>query len=78
MPINEEDRKPKHHHHNKPRPNMPHVHTYLTEVDVADDHQHIILGVSGPARERTGSWSAASATKTRRPGPWLSLDTRCS
>lgn len=52
MPINEEDRKPKHHHHNKPRPNMPHVHTYLTEVDVADDHQHIILGVSGPARER--------------------------
>ncbi|HWR06897.1 YmaF family protein [Sporomusa sp.] len=51
MPINGEDRKPKH-HHNKPRPNMLHVHTYLTEVDVADDHQHIILGVSGPARER--------------------------
>ncbi|HWR43009.1 YmaF family protein [Sporomusa sp.] len=51
MPINEEDRKHKH-HHNKPRPSMLHVHTYLTEVDVADDHQHVILGVSGPAQEK--------------------------
>ncbi|WP_371368060.1 hypothetical protein SRRS_17680 [Sporomusa rhizae] len=54
MPINEEDRKPHHHHHHHHQPNhetMPHVHTYLTEADVADCHQHIILGVSGPARE---------------------------
>ncbi|WP_371380708.1 YmaF family protein [Sporomusa aerivorans] len=51
MPVQEEDRKHKHH----PGYNdemMPHVHTYLTEVDVADDHQHVIMGVSGPAREK--------------------------
>jgi hypothetical protein len=50
MPVQEEDRKPHHHHHDDDR--MPHVHTYLTEVDVADEHQHILMGVSGPARER--------------------------
>lgn len=27
---------------------MVHVHVYNTEVDVADDHQHVIMGVSGP------------------------------
>jgi len=51
MTIHEEERKPKK-SHNPPQSNMPHVHTYLIEVDVADGHQHIILGVSGPARER--------------------------
>ncbi|SMD01171.1 YmaF family protein [Sporomusa malonica] len=50
MPMNEEERKPKHQHH--PQADMLHVHTYLTEVNVADDHQHVILGVSGPAREK--------------------------
>lgn len=53
MPMNEEERKPKHHH--QPQSDMLHVHTYLTEVNVADDHQHIILGVSGPAREKGNS-----------------------
>ncbi len=53
MPANEEDRRPKHHHHmDNCEEEMPHVHTYLTEADVADGHQHIIMGVSGPARER--------------------------
>lgn len=52
MPINEEDRKPHNHHHHHDHEILPHVHTYLTEVDVADDHQHIIMGVSGPAREK--------------------------
>jgi hypothetical protein len=27
-----------------------HVHVYTTETDVADEHQHMFLGVSGPAR----------------------------
>ena len=26
-----------------------HVHTYTTLTDIADDHQHILMGVSGPA-----------------------------
>jgi len=53
MPINEEDRKPKHHHHHPDEYEMmPHVHTYITEVDVADEHQHIIMGVSGPAKDK--------------------------
>jgi hypothetical protein len=43
-----EDRKHMHHHKHEM---MPHVHTYITEADVADDHQHIIMGVSGPAKE---------------------------
>lgn len=30
---------------------MIHVHTFLTETNVSDDHQHVMLGVSGPARE---------------------------
>ncbi|MBP2638081.1 MAG: YmaF family protein [Firmicutes bacterium] len=51
MPVSEEDRKHKHHHHDEYEI-MPHVHTYLTEVDVADEHQHIIMGVSGPAKEK--------------------------
>ncbi|MEG6584587.1 YmaF family protein [Dendrosporobacter sp. 1207_IL3150] len=25
-----------------------HVHSYNTETDVADEHQHVIMGVSGP------------------------------
>lgn len=29
---------------------LVHVHTYLTEADVADCHQHIIMGVSAPMR----------------------------
>jgi len=29
---------------------MIHVHTYYTETDVSDDHQHTMLGVSSPAR----------------------------
>lgn len=29
---------------------MIHVHTYLTETDVADGHQHMVMGVSSPAR----------------------------
>lgn len=53
MPDQEEDRKPHHHHHQHHQHEMvPHVHTYLTEADVADEHQHLILGVSGPAREK--------------------------
>lgn len=53
MPITEEDRKPNHHHHhNHHHDSMPHVHTYITEVDVADEHQHVIMGVSGPAKEK--------------------------
>lgn len=51
MAVNEDDRKSKHHYHQQ-NCAMPHVHTYLLEADVADDHQHIIVGVSGPARER--------------------------
>lgn len=51
MPGNEEERKVKQPYHNQ-NCAMPHVHTYLLEADVADDHQHIIMGVSGPARER--------------------------
>ena len=31
-----------------------HVHVYNTEVEVADEHQHILLGVSGPA-DRVGT-----------------------
>lgn len=31
---------------------MLHVHTFLTETDVEDEHQHAVLGVSGPAREQ--------------------------
>lgn len=27
-----------------------HVHVYTTEVDVCDCHQHMLLGISGPAR----------------------------
>lgn len=27
-----------------------HVHVYTTETDVSDDHQHMFLGVTGPAR----------------------------
>ncbi|VBB05259.1 ymaf [Lucifera butyrica] len=27
-----------------------HVHTFLTEADVAAEHQHVIVGVTGPAR----------------------------
>ncbi|WP_425060374.1 hypothetical protein SCACP_10650 [Sporomusa carbonis] len=50
MPINEEDRKHNYHHHNDQ--SCIHVHTYLLDVDVADDHQHIVMGVSGPAREK--------------------------
>lgn len=30
---------------------MMHVHTFLTETNVADEHQHIMIGVSGPSRE---------------------------
>ena len=59
---NEEERKPhKHHNHhnhnnnNNNQPSMVHVHTYLTEADVADEHQHVIMGVSGPARENAVS-----------------------
>lgn len=26
-----------------------HVHVYNTETDIADDHQHVAMGVSGPA-----------------------------
>ena len=53
MPVSEEDRKNKHHHHHHDEyETMPHVHTYLTEVDVADEHQHIIMGISGPAKEK--------------------------
>lgn len=26
-----------------------HVHLYNTETDIADDHQHVVMGVSGPA-----------------------------
>jgi hypothetical protein len=29
---------------------MIHVHAYCTETDVADGHQHMFMGVSGPAR----------------------------
>lgn len=28
-----------------------HVHTYLTETDVSEEHQHEILGVTAPARK---------------------------
>lgn len=54
MPANEEDRKSNnhHHHHHHDHEAMPHVHTYLTEADVADEHQHVIMGVSGPAKEK--------------------------
>lgn len=53
MPVSEEGRKPKHHHHHHDEyETMPHVHTYITEVDVADEHQHIVMGVSGPAKEK--------------------------
>ncbi|MDD4601818.1 hypothetical protein SDC9_27497 [bioreactor metagenome] len=34
---------------------MMHVHTFLTETNVACEHQHIMLGVSGPFREYGGS-----------------------
>jgi hypothetical protein len=27
-----------------------HVHTYIRETDIADEHQHVIMGVSGPMR----------------------------
>lgn len=27
-----------------------HVHVYTTQTDIADDHQHMILGISGPAK----------------------------
>ncbi|BBB90033.1 MAG TPA: YmaF family protein [Methylomusa anaerophila] len=54
MPVTEEDRKHLHHHHNQDDC-MIHVHTYLTEADVADDHQHIITGVSGPAKQKNRS-----------------------
>jgi hypothetical protein len=27
-----------------------HVHVYTAETDVADEHQHLFLGISGPAR----------------------------
>lgn len=28
-----------------------HVHTFMTETNVSDEHQHVMLGVSSPARE---------------------------
>lgn len=55
MPNHEEARKPKHHHQPDEQEIMPHVHTYITEADVADEHQHTIMGVSGPAKEKGSS-----------------------
>jgi len=46
--ANEEER---HHKVEGDERHMLHVHTFITETDVEDEHQHTVLGVSGPARE---------------------------
>lgn len=41
-----------------------HVHVYNTETDVADEHQHVLLGVSGPADKVGMSHVHAIRTRT--------------
>lgn len=41
-----------------------HVHTFLTEADVADDHQHVILGVTGPSCDLDDSHVHRIRTRT--------------
>lgn len=43
---------------------MMHVHTFLTEADVSCDHQHVILGVTGPSRELGDSHVHRIRTRT--------------
>jgi hypothetical protein len=41
-PVTGEDREDRH---------MVHVHVFNTLTDVADDHQHLVQGTTGPARD---------------------------
>lgn len=52
-----------------------HVHVYNTQVDVADDHQHILLGTSGPADETGRSHVHPICTRTSfTDGHWHWVD----
>ncbi|SFM25600.1 YmaF family protein [Pelosinus propionicus] len=41
-----------------------HVHVYTAETDVSDDHQHMFLGVTGPARVEGRSHVHQICTRT--------------
>ncbi|MBP2627347.1 MAG: YmaF [Firmicutes bacterium] len=52
-----------------------HVHIYNTETDIADDHQHAVMGVSGPAE--TAGRSHVHSIRTRTSfvdGHWHWVD----
>jgi len=79
--FNDEDRKHKMNYaekdmeYNGVNQTNVHVHVYNTETDIADDHQHVILGVSGPA-DRIGR-SHVHAIRTRTSfvdGHWHWVD----
>jgi len=56
--LTEEDRgKPK-------RDSMNHVHLLITMADVANDHQHVIVGTTGPAMLRGNSHVHAIRIRT--------------
>ena len=69
--FNDEDRKHKGDYEDKymadgkgKNLDMVHVHMFTTEVDVADEHQHVLLGVSGPARMEGRSHVHQICTRT--------------
>lgn len=67
--LNDEDRKHKGDYEDKymadgKNADRIHVHMFTTEVDVADDHQHVLLGVSGPARMEGRSHVHQICTRT--------------
>lgn len=60
---------------------MVHVHMFTTEVDVADEHQHVLLGVSGPARMEGRSHVHQICTRTSFScghWHWVDIMTDCA
>ena len=76
----EEERKPANPNCNQD--SRRHVHTFSTQVDVEDAHQHMVLGVSGPPQAEGRShvhriWVRTSYTAEENEGHWHWVD-RCT
>lgn len=62
-----------------------HVHVYTTETDVADEHQHLFLGISGPAKIEGRSHVHQISTRTSYAAEdckghwhWVEINTDCA
>lgn len=62
-----------------------HVHVFTTETDVADDHQHLFLGITGPARQERRSHvhqirmrTSFAAEDCKGHWHWVDINTDCA